>query len=461
MASKTRVTIIGGGIGGYPAAIRAARMGAAVTLIEKDVLGGTCLNRGCIPTKALLHAGEVVHTMQESEIFGISCKGYAVDFAAVAKRKDTVVKQLRIGVESLLKTKKIRMIKGTATFKDASTLRILETEEELASDRILIATGSSPSRLKFEGADGPDVLDSTRMLELTELPGSIVIIGGGVIGVEFAQIFSRLGVRVTILEAMENLIPGFDGEIAQALEKSLEGAGIDIMTRASVTGISHNAGGNDVRFRIDGKESTVTGDKVVMAVGRRPEMAGLGVERIGLATEKGALKVDEFMQTSVPHIYAAGDVTGGIMLAHMAAAESECAIRNALGEKRPMSYRTVPGCIYTSPEVAGVGLTEEAARERYKDVEIGRFPFFACGKALVINRTAGIVKIVSEKKYKEVLGVHIIGPRATDMIAEAVLGMSLEMTVEELAEAIHPHPTLTEAIAESAMTLHGGAIHMP
>ncbi|MGD9973898.1 MAG: dihydrolipoyl dehydrogenase [Desulfatirhabdiaceae bacterium] len=460
MASQTKVTIIGGGIGGYPAAIRAARMGASVTLIEKDVLGGTCLNRGCIPTKALLHAGEVVHTIKESNIFGITCSGYTVDFQAVANRRDTVVKQLRLGVEGLLKTKKVRIIQGTAVLKNASTVQVVETGEKLAPDRILIASGSIPVRINIDGADGPDVLDSNQVLALTELPKKIVIIGGGVIGVEFAQIFHRLGVPVTILEALDNLIPGFDREIAQSLEKILVDSGIEIITRAKVGRIIHNNGKTDVCFTVADRENRVSGEKVIMAVGRRPELTGLDVDRIGLGHEKGALMVNPYMQTSIPHIYAAGDVTGGIMLAHMAAAESDCAMVNALGKPEAIRDKAIPGCIYTSPEVAGVGLTEEAAREQY-DVEVGRFPFFACGKALVINQTSGMVKIVSEKKYGEILGVHIIGPRATDMIAEAVLGMSMEMTAEELAHAVHPHPTLSEAIMESAMTLCGGAVHMP
>lgn len=460
MATKTKITIIGGGVGGYPGAIKAARMGASVTLIEKDYLGGTCLNRGCIPTKALLHAGEVVHTMKESEIFGIACKGYAIDFKAITDRKDTVVKQLRLGVEGLLKTKKVRIIHGTATLADPRTVQVLETGEKLTSDGILIASGSSPARINFEGSDGKDVLDSNQVLELKELPESVVIIGGGVIGVEFAQIFHRLGVKVTVLEALENLIPGFDKEIARTLEKILMDDGIEIITNASVKKIVCANGKSNVHFTVGDQGKIVSGEKAIMAVGRRPELSGLGADRIGLAQEKGALVVNNLMQTSIPHIYAAGDVTGGIMLAHVATAESECAIGNALGGHDPICYKAVPSCIYTAPEIACVGLTEEAARERH-EIEVGRFPFFACGKALVINRTYGMVKIISEKKFGEILGVHIIGARATDMIAEAVLGMTMEMTVEELAHTVHPHPTLSETVMESAMTLCGGAIHMP
>ena len=460
MAEKIKVTIIGGGVGGYPAAIKAARMGAEVTLIEKDRLGGTCLNRGCIPTKALLHAGEVVHTIQEAGTFGIKCNDYQVDFKAVMKRKSSVVNQLRQGVEGLLKAKKIRIIQGTAELRDTETVQIRETGEKLKSDRILIASGSRPGRISFTGSNGPDVLDSDQVLALKNLPESVVIIGGGVIGVEFAQIFHRLGARVTIIELMDTLVPGTDKEIAQSLEKSIVDSGIDVMTQASVQKISRNKGTCTVHCMLGDQKKTATGKKVILAVGRRPELTDLGAERIGLALENGSLVVNDRMETNIPHIYAAGDVTGGIMLAHVATAESECAVTNALGEESRIHYKAIPSCIYTAPEVASVGLTEEAARERF-DIEVGRFPLYGCGKALVINQTQGMVKIISEKKYGEVLGVHIIGPRATDLIAEAVLGMSMEMTVEELAHAVHPHPTVSEAIMESALSLCGGAIHMP
>lgn len=460
MADRMKFTVIGGGLGGYPAAIKAARSGASVTIIERDHLGGTCLNWGCIPTKSLLHAGEIVETIREAKTFGITCGSVAVDFKAVVHRKDTVVKQLRLGVEGLLKAKKIRIIRGSAELIDAATVRILETGETVTSDRILLATGSKPARIEFEGGGGPDVLDSDQVLQLTELPKSVVIIGGGVIGVEFAQIFKRLGAKVTIIELMDHLLPGSDLEIAQSLEMYIKEDGIGVYTGASVKKISRRKGGNTVTFTVADKPQKVVAEKIILAVGRKPAIAGLGLDRIGLAQEKGALVVNDRMETNISHIYAAGDATGGIMLAHVAAAEGEVAAANALGLSARMNYRVVPSCVYTSPEVASVGMTEEAARQK-ADVSVGRFPFFACGKALLLNRTRGMVKIISEKKYGEILGVHIIGAHATDMIAEAVLGMSMEMTVEELAHAMHPHPTLSETIMESALTLCGGAIHMP
>jgi dihydrolipoamide dehydrogenase len=460
MAAGTKITIIGGGVTGYPAAIKAARLGAAVTLIEKDALGGVCLNRGCIPTKALLHAGEVLHTVQGAAEFGIRCGPAQVDFKAVMRRKRAVVQQLRIGVERLLKAKRVRVIQGTAELTDAATVRITETGEKISADRILIASGAKPVRLNFEGCDAPDVLDSNQVLELERLPKSLVIIGGGVIGVEFAQIFNRLGVSTTILELLEALVPGADQEIARALEECIRKSGTHVVTQAKVEKIQHGRHGCTVFYTADGQQQTVVGEKVVLAVGRQPATEGLGGERIGLAQQRGALTVNDRLQTNIPHIYAAGDVTGGIMLAHLATAEGECAVSNALGDGAPMNYKAVPACVYTQPEVASVGLTEEEAAQRF-DIAVGRFPFHACGKAQILNQTFGMVKIVSEKKFGGVLGVHIIGPQATNLIAEAVLGMNLEMTVEELAQAIHPHPTLSEAVMESALTLFGGAIHLP
>jgi dihydrolipoamide dehydrogenase len=454
------MTIIGGGVTGYPAAIRAARMGAAVTLIEKDALGGVCLNRGCIPTKALLHAGEVLHTVKRAGDFGIVCERANVNFGAVMHRKNAVVQQLRLGVERLLKAKRVRVIQGTAELADSTTVRIQETGEKIPSDRILIASGAKPARLSFEGSDGPDVLDSNQVLELERLPKSVAIIGGGVIGVEFAQIFNRLGVQATVLELLDTLIPGADGEIARALEGILQKSGIHVVTQAKVEKIQKQKGRNTVSYTVAGQRQSVDAEKVIIAVGRQPETTGLGAERLGLALRKGALAVNDRMQTNIPHIYAAGDVAGGIMLAHLATAEGECAAGNALGADLPMSYKAVPACVYTSPEVASVGLTEEDASRRH-DIIVGRFPFHACGKAQILDQTDGMVKIVAEKKMGGVVGVHIVGPQATNMIAEAVLGMTLEVTFEELAHAIHPHPSLSEAVMESALTLCGGAIHLP
>ncbi len=460
MADKTRITIIGGGVGGYPAAIRAARMGAEVTLIEKDALGGTCLNWGCIPTKSLLQSAGVIQTMKDSEVFGVKCKGYEVDFGAVMNRKNTVVAQLTRGVGALLKAKKVKVIQGTASFVDTKTVQVNETGEKVQGDAILIASGSKPGRIPIEGIDGPDVMDSNQVLAMKALPKSVVVIGGGVIGVEFAQFLIAMGTEVTIIEMLPGLVPGVDKEIATILQKQLSAAGVKVVTGAAVKGIAHKKTENTVTYTIGDKTETVTAEKVFLTVGRKPDFSLLNIDKVGVKHERGAIVVNEFMETNVPGIWAAGDVVGGIMLAHLASAEGECAVTNILGHREAMSYRAVPSCIYTTPEVASVGLTEEKAKER-GEIQVGRFPLRGNGKALVLNETEGMVKVIADKKFGEVLGVHIIGPHATDMIAEAVLGMTMEMTAEELAGAIHPHPTVSEAIMEAAMTIAGGAIHMP
>jgi dihydrolipoamide dehydrogenase len=460
MTSKLKIMIIGGGVGGYPAAIKAARMGAEVTLVEKDLLGGTCLNRGCIPTKSLLHAGEVVQTMQVAETFGVHCKGYIIDFAAMMARKKAVVNQLRNGVQGLLKKKKVNIIQGSARLIEPGKVKIAETGEVIQSDKVLIATGSKPRQFDSKGSAGLDLLNSDQALELAKLPKSVVIIGGGVIGLEFAQIFNRLGVEVTVLELLEDIAAGIDTDIASVLRQIMTGSGINIITGADIQRLSKKKGLITVHYNAAGAAQTAVGEKIIVAVGRVPVTEGLGAEKIGLAVEKGALVVSDQMETNLPGVYAAGDVTGKTMLAHAAAAQSECAVDAMFGRKRLLNYRTIPGCIYTSPEVGCVGLTETAAREQF-DIEVARFPLVACGKALVVNETEGFVKIVADKKYGEILGVHIVGPRATDLIAEAVLGMSMEMTIEELANAVHPHPTLSESLMEAAMSIHGGAIHIP
>ncbi len=460
-AGKIRLTIIGGGTGGYPAAIRAARLGAEVTLIEKEHLGGVCLNRGCIPTKTLLQSARVIDTMKTSAAFGVKCEGFSIDFAAIMARKAAVSEQLRNGVKGLLGAKKVKMIQGTARLVDARTVQVEETGEKIASDAVLIAAGSKPVVLPIEGIDGPDVLDSNGALSLQAIPKSVVIIGGGVISCEFAQILSTMGTDVTILELMPTIIPEMDKAMSSILHKSLESSGVKILTSAQVKKIEHKKKGNNiVTYAVEGVERSAKAEKVLATVGRKPALDALNLDALGIACEKGAVVVNEHMETSVPGVYAAGDIVGGIMLAHLATAEAECAARNIMGDVCSMNYRVVPACIYTSPEIASVGLSEEQAK-KIADVQVGQFPFKGNGKAMVLGETEGMVKIIAEKKYGEVLGVHIIGPHATDMISEAVLGMMLEMTTEELAHAIHPHPTLAEAIMEAGQTLAGGCIHMP
>jgi len=455
-----RLIVIGGGVAGYPAALRAARLGAEVTLIEKKNLGGVCLNQGCIPTKVFLHAASLYREMKRASIFGVNVQKVAIDFDTLQARKKAVIDRLTKGVDSLLKNKKVKIIQGTALFTDSNTVKILETREILSGDKFILSTGSVPAHLSIGGSEKVSLLTSDDLLEIKSVPPSLVIIGGGYIGVELGQFFSRMGTQVSLIEAMDRIIPTEDQETSQALQKILEKEGINIFTKANVEKIQEEGAEKKVIFSNEYGRKELKAEQVAQTVGRKPYIGEIGLEKIGVKTEKGKIVVNERMETNLPHIYAAGDVTGGIMLAHVAMAESECAARNALGVSFSISDSAIPRCIYTSPEVACVGLTEKQALEK-GEVQISRFPFKAVGKASLIEETEGMVKIVAGKKYGEILGVHIIGPHATDLIAEAVLAIEMEVTVEELAHTIHPHPTLSEALGEAAMLLSGGAMHLP
>lgn len=456
------ITIIGGGPGGYVAAIRAAQLGAQVTLIEKDTLGGTCLNRGCIPTKALLQSADILAEIRNAAAFGISAEKVSLDFSAVTKRKEAVVKQLVAGVTSLMRKNNINVIKGIGTLIDAKTVGILGESDKISADSIIIATGSKPSTVPIKGIDEPGVITSDEALTMEQLPKSTVVIGGGVIGLEFAQILYKMGSKVTIVEMMPQILPTEDTEIANALENILKKDGMEIFTNATVTSIrSAKPDEKVVSFTTkDGNgEQERIAEKVLLSVGRRPDTDDLGVNNLSLAVDKGRLVVNERMETNIPGVYAIGDVIGGLMLAHVAMEEGKCAVENSLGADCKMDYRAAPRCVYTSPEVAGVGLTEAEAKEEYSDIKVGRFPFKASGRALILNETAGMVKIITDAHYGQILGVHILGPQATELIAEAVLGIKMEATFDDIASTIHAHPTLSEAMMEAALNAGGKTIH--
>lgn len=458
---KERVVVVGGGVGGYPAALRAARLGADVTLVEKEQIGGVCLNKGCIPTKVFLHTASIYQEVKRASIFGLATKKLEVDYTKVLARKNAIVNRLTGGVASLLKNKKIKVLNGTAAFSDSNSMKILETGEVLTGNKFILATGSVPAQLSIDGSENVSLMTSDDLLNMESLPTDLLIIGGGYIGVELGQFYSRMGVKVTIVEMLDRIVPTEDVEIGRALEAALSREGIHILTKATVEKIEKDGKNKRVTLSTsEGKKEIITSE-VAQSVGRRPHYSSMNVEKIGLKTDKGRIAVNVRMETNIPHIYAAGDVTGRIMLAHVAMAEGECAARNALGHPSPLSYRAVPRCIYTSPEVACVGLTEDDAITAKGEVQVGRFPFHAIGKALLMEETEGMIKIVADKKHGEILGVHIIGPHATELIAEAVLAMELEATVEELAHTIHPHPTLSEGMGEAAMLLSGGALHLP
>ena len=455
--NNMKVVVIGGGPGGYPAAIRAAQMGAQVTLIENNELGGTCLNRGCIPTKALLHSANLFHQTKNAASSGIITAKVKLDFLKVMEHKGGVVKSLVGGLGSILKSNGITVVKGTGAFANAQTVRIVETNEEIRADRIIIATGSVPVRLPIKGADLPGVITSDEALSLTKLPKSILIIGGGVIGIEFAQIFNRMGTHVTVVEMLPQIIPAEDSEIVAKLKAMLVKEGIAIHTDTTVKEIKGKGDKKTVSF--GDKEEVV--DMVLLAVGRAPFTEGLGADTIGLQMEKGTIAVNEYLETNVPGVYAIGDVIGNYMLAHVATSEGEHAAQNALGNLKAMDYKAVPRALYTSPELGSVGLTEKEAKEKYGQIKVGKFPLAASGKALILGEKGGMVKVVAEPKYGEVVGVHILGPHATDLIAEAVLGLHLEAALEEFAHTIHAHPTLSESIMEAALDADGKAIHVP
>ncbi|MFC2034742.1 dihydrolipoyl dehydrogenase [Chloroflexota bacterium] len=457
------IIIIGGGPGGYVAAIRAAQLGAQVTLVEKDALGGTCLNRGCIPTKALLQSANTLTTVRHAAAFGVSVEGYSVDFTSVNRHKQAVVNRLVNGVSYLMKKNKIRVIEGTGILVDAKTVAILGRREQISADNIVIATGSKPATVPIKGINGPGVITSDEALDMERLPKSMVVIGGGVIGLEFAQIVHGMGGEVTIVEMMPQVLPTEDIEVTSMLENIMRGAGIEVFTDTVVTDIistKHETQIVSFTTRNNSKQEK-TVDKILLAVGRRPNTDNLEVDRLGLNVDNGRLVVNERMETNVLGVYAVGDVIGGLMLAHIAMDEGKCAIENIMGSDTTVDYQIVPRCVYTSPEVASVGLTEEKAREAYGNIKVGRFPFTANGRALILNETAGMVKIIADDdSYGNILGVHIVGPQATELIAEAILGMRMKATFEDIATTIHAHPTLSEAVMEAALNAQTRTIHL-
>ena len=454
------IIIIGGGPGGYVAAIRAAQLGAKVALVEKDRVGGTCLNRGCIPTKALVRSVEALQLVEKAPSFGVIVEEPAFDFARIMARKDEIVARLVGGVEGLLEAHKVEVVSGTATIPKPGTVLVrgADSDNELKAENIIIATGSVPARPPILGLDAPGVLTSADLLELEEVPDSLAVIGGGVIGLELASIFHALGTRVIVLEMLPTLLPTVDRELARRYKSHLQRQGVEVHVRARVEEIRSTQGG--LAVRVAGFKIEVKAEKVLVATGRVPYTEGLGLDELGVKQERGAIVVDEHMATNVLGIYAIGDVTGGAMLAHLASRQGEVAVENILGHPVAMDYRAVPNCVFTLPEIASVGLTEEQARAEGIDYEVARFPFSASGRALTIGETTGLVKLICERGSGKVLGMHIMGPQASDLIAEGALAIQMGATASDIAQTIHAHPTLSEAIMEAAKAAaFGQAIH--
>jgi len=453
--------VIGGGPGGYVSALRAAQLGARVFLVEKGELGGTCLNWGCIPTKVFSRTAALLQQFQKAGRMGIQAKEITLDFTAVQQRKQRVVKTLKAGVSHLLSSRGVDVIRGEASLEKPGQVQVSAGNGEdiyLEAPKIIVATGSRPLELPDMPFDGEQVLHSTHALELQRVPASLLIVGGGVIGLEFASIFAGFGARVTLVEMLPEVLPGFDRAISAALKKELTARGVTLYTSTRVGRLEK--GRESVRVHLEKGDGTGTQqvevEKVLVAAGRTPN-AEIG-QALGLEKE-GAIPVNASMETGTAGIYAVGDVTGGYQLAHVASCEGRIAAENALGAGKEMHYQVVPQGIYTDPEVAGVGLTEHEAAEKHGPLQIGVFPFAVSGRAMAEGERAGFTKIIAAKEQGKILGVFIIGPAATELIHEAALALNLEATLEDVAATIHAHPTLSESLQEAALLTLGRPLH--
>lgn len=454
------IAVIGGGPGGYVAAIKAAQAGKKVALIEKGDLGGTCLNVGCIPSKALLWSSGVFRQVREAHLYGITTGDVRFDYAKIQKRKDEVVSTIRRSLEGLLEKNGIAIIRGLGSFLSPRELKVQGTQSRrLLVDKVILATGSQPMDLPAIPCDHDRVRNSTSALALTQLPKSVLIIGGGYIGCEFASLFSGFGVKVTIVEALPSIVMTQGKMVSRVLGEAFQKEGIEIRTNAMVEKVDSTKEG--VAVRLHTKE-VLKSDLVVVAVGRSLDTTSLDLGHAGLTTgKKGEILVNERMETEVPGIYAIGDVVGKSMLAHVASHEGLVAAENACGFSKSIDYRAVPAVIFTKPEIGTVGLTEEEAREAGYDVSVGMFPFQALGKAIASHHTEGFAQILSDRKTKQILGAQIVGESASNVLAEMVLAINNELTLDCVIETIHAHPTFSEAWLESALLANGTPLHFP
>ncbi|NKY59033.1 dihydrolipoyl dehydrogenase [Nocardia flavorosea] len=472
--------VVGGGPGGYVAAIRGAQRGLRVALVEKERPGGVCLNWGCIPTKAMLRSAEVFQTATSAADFGITVTGVHADFAAVRKRKDCIVDELTSGVAGLLQANGVTVIEGHARFTGRTTVEVFQAGPSAIFDGgpryaaaptgsairtvdatdVIIATGSVPALLPIPGADLPGLLTSDGAFGLTEIPERLVVVGGSAVGVEWASLFATFGTTVSVVEMQDRLVPAEDAEIGAALERSFTGRGVTVLTGSTVTGIEQSTAG--LRVTVDGTQPrALDTDIVLVGVGRRPNTAALGLDVAGIATDaRGFIPVDDRMRTGVEHVYAIGDVTGRALLAHVASHQGLTAADTVAGHGVGIDYGVIPAATFTHPEIASVGLTEDTARAAGHEVITAKFPFAALGRARSFGDTEGFLKIVAGGHHHEVLGVHIIGPSAADLITEGALAISLEATLDELAHTIHAHPTLGEIGMEAALSGLGLPVHI-
>jgi dihydrolipoamide dehydrogenase len=452
------VVVVGAGPGGYVAALRAAQLGAKVCLIEKDVVGGTCLNRGCIPSKALIHSAALWKRAKEGGAFGVTASQWQFDWRKAQSRKDDIVGAQVKGVHTLLGVAKVEIKQGAGSLADARTVRVAANgaAETVTGKAIILASGSEPAGIPGVQVDGERILTSTEALQLPELPRSFLVVGGGVIGMEFASMLSSLGCQVTVVEMLPQILAMEDPMLVRVLQGALQKQGVTFHVNTKVEKVE--TAGSGVRVQISGGTG-LEAERVLIATGRSLNSRGIGLEAVGVKTERGAIQVNERMETSVPGVYAIGDVTGISLLAHVASMQGLVAAANATGGHAVMDYSAIPNCIYTDPEIASVGLSEPKAKEQGRAIKVGRFNFAALGKAMCIGETAGMVKVVADAETDKVLGVGIVGPHATDIIAEGVLAVRHGLTVNQVSETIHAHPTLPEAVGEAMHDVHGRAIH--
>lgn len=460
-----QLIVIGAGPGGYEAAIRAAQLGLTTALIERLDVGGTCLNRGCIPTKAMLHSAQLYREAANFELFGLHTENTSFDWAKVHQRKNDVVVKLRTGIEQLIKANKIDFFNNSASILGKNDVQ-LDQGEVIRGENILIATGSVPARPPIPGLDLPNVVTSDELLDdphftqADSLAKEILIIGGGVIGVEFASVFSSFGCHVTIVEAMERILPTMDREISQSLNMVLKKRGVSIHTGAMVEKLEQDENGLVCHFTEKGKAQAVPAQQVLVAIGRRPNTQGLFAEGFEVACERGRIVTDENFRTSVDSIYAIGDVTSKIQLAHMASAQGICAVHTIAGQKPPIDLRYVPGCIYTDPEIASVGITEDEAKQQGIPVKKGKFLMTGNGRSLIDEQERGFIKVLAHQETDVILGAQLMCSRATDIVAELATAIVNGLTCAQLAGVIRPHPTFCEGVTEAVEDVHAMAIHL-
>ena len=465
MSETYDLAIIGTGPGGYVAALRAAQLDASVVAIEKKAVGGVCLNEGCIPTKAMLHSAELYDLAKGARRYGVRIDDPTLDWEGVLSHRDAVVRQMTRGVGLLLDRAGVRVIMGTARFLRQDTLRVVteDGEETVVAKNIIIATGSRNAEAPIPGLDGPRVIDHWGAMTLSELPKSLCVIGGGAIGVEFGSMFQSFDVDVTVVEMLPRLAPLMDVSIGEELERRLKRRGVDVHTGTRVVRIEHRDQGCIVTVQEENEpEEQIEAELVLSAIGRVPNVEDIGLDVLGLRPDRRGIAVDTRMRTAVPHVYAIGDVAAdGGMLAHVAMHQGVVAAEDALGHTAAMDYHAVPSCIFSEPEAASVGMSEEEAKEAEHEVVTGSFAFRPNGKAAAIGQKDGAAKIVADKETGAILGVHIVGPHASDLILEGTLAMSLEATLSEIEHMIHPHPTLGEVLLEAALDALGRPLHVP